>query len=160
MQIHSKLPNVGLTIFTIMSKMAQEYNAINLSQGFPDFPVAEELIEGIHHYMKKGMNQYAPMPGMPQLREQIGNKLKGTYDWNVDVDAEITVTSGAIEAINATITALVRAGDEVIIIDPAYDAYAPIIEMNGAITVAVPLKNPILRLIGRRWHRRSPQKPK
>lgn len=140
MQIHSKLPNVGLTIFSVMSKMAQEHNAINLSQGFPDFPVAEELIEGIHHYMKKGMNQYAPMPGMPQLRKQIGNKLQRTYDFNIDIDAEITVTSGAIEALNSTITALVGAGEEVIIIDPAYDAYAPIIEMNGAITVAVPLK--------------------
>ncbi len=141
MQIDSKLPNVGLTIFTVMSKMAQEYNAINLSQGFPDFPVAEELVDGIHHYMKQGMNQYAPMPGMPQLRQEISKKLERTYSKPFDAETEITVTAGAIEALNSTITALVRTGEEVIIIDPAYDAYAPIIEMNGAIPVSVPLKS-------------------
>ena len=141
MQIQSKLPNVGLTIFTVMSKMAQEYNAINLSQGFPDFPVAEELVNDIHHYMKEGMNQYAPMAGMHQLRAQISKKLERTYNRPVNMDTEITITAGAIEALNSTITALVRAGDEVVIIEPAYDAYAPIIEMNGATPVPVALRD-------------------
>lgn len=122
--------------------MATEYGAINLSQGFPDFPLSPELIEGVHHYMKAGMNQYAPMPGVPVLRQRIAEKLKRSYDIAVDADAEITVTSGAIEAINSAITTVIQPGDEVIIMDPAYDAYEPIINVNGGVAVAVSLTQP------------------
>jgi len=142
MQIQSKLPNVGTTIFSIMSKMAQEYGAINLSQGFPDFPLSPELIDGVSHYMKKGMNQYAPMPGVPILRQRIAEKLERAHGIAIDMDAEITVTSGAIEAINSAMTTLINPGDEVIIMDPAYDAYEPIIEVNGGKAVAVSLRQP------------------
>lgn len=142
MQIQSKLPNVGTTIFSIMSKMALEHNAINLSQGFPDFPLSAELIDGVHHYMKQGMNQYAPMPGVPVLRQRISEKLNRAYGISVDMDTEITVSSGAIEAINSAMTAVINAGDEVIIMDPAYDAYEPIINVNGAKAIGVPLTQP------------------
>ncbi|MCE7996248.1 MAG: aminotransferase class I/II-fold pyridoxal phosphate-dependent enzyme [Roseivirga sp.] len=142
MQIQSKLPNVGTTIFSIMSKMAMEHNAINLSQGFPDFPLSPELIDGVHHYMKTGMNQYAPMPGVPILRQRIGDKLNRAYGISVDMDTEITVTSGAIEAINSAMTTIINVGDEVIIMDPAYDAYEPIINVNGGKAIAVPLTQP------------------
>ncbi len=142
MQIQSKLPNVGTTIFSIMSKMALEHNAINLSQGFPDFPLSAELIDGVHHYMKEGMNQYAPMPGVPVLRQRISEKLNRAYGISVDMDTEITVTSGAIEAINSAMTAVINAGDEVIIMDPAYDAYEPIINVNGAKAIGVSLTQP------------------
>ena len=142
MHINSKLPNVGSTIFATMSKMAKDYNALNLSQGFPDFPVAPELIEGVHHYMKAGFNQYPPMTGMPQLRERIAQQIEISYGAKVNVETEITLTSGAIEAINATITTLVNQGDEVIIMDPAYDAYEPIVTLNGGITIPVALKQP------------------
>lgn len=142
MKITSKLPNVGVTIFTKMSKMANDYNAINLAQGFPDFPVSPELIDRVHHYMKQGMNQYAPMPGVPVLREAIAAKTEHCYGWKPDVDSEITVTCGAIEAINSAVTALINPGDEVIIMDPAYDAYEPIINLQGAKAIGVPLKQP------------------
>ncbi|MEQ9263955.1 MAG: methionine aminotransferase [Balneolaceae bacterium] len=141
MKINSKLPNVGTNIFSVMAKMSNDHNAINLSQGFPDFPVSQELIDGIYHYMNIGRNQYPPMTGVPELRKNIAKKIHTTYNWNVDMDEEITVTAGAIEGINSTITAFVNSGDEVIIIDPAYDAYAPIIELNGAQPISVPLKN-------------------
>lgn len=142
MQIQSKLPNVGTTIFSVMSKMAIEHNAINLSQGFPDFPLSPALIDGVYHYMKEGMNQYAPMPGVPILRQRISEKLERAYGISVDMNTEITVTSGAIEALNSSITTLINSGDEVIIMDPAYDAYEPIINVNGAVAVAVPLTQP------------------
>lgn len=124
-----------------MAKMSNDHNAINLSQGFPDFPVSQKLIDGIYHYMNIGRNQYPPMPGVPELRKNIAKKIHATYGLNVDMDEEVTVTAGAIEAINSTITAFVNIGDEVIIIDPAYDAYAPIIELNGAKTISVPLRS-------------------
>ena len=139
MQISSKLPNVGITIFTKMSKMALEYGAINLSQGFPDFDVAPELIDRVYHYMKSGKNQYAPMPGVPALREAIASKTERCYGYKPNIDSEITITCGAIEAIHSSISALVAAGDEVVIMDPAYDAYQPIIELQGANAVRVPL---------------------
>nr|WP_290127807.1 methionine aminotransferase [Roseivirga pacifica] len=122
-----------------MSKMALEYGAINLSQGFPDFDVAPDLIDRVHHYMKSGMNQYAPMPGVPALREAIARKTERCYGYKPNVDTEITVTCGAIEAIHSSISALVSAREEVIIMDPAYDAYQPIIELQGAKAVSVPL---------------------
>ncbi|WP_323758250.1 methionine aminotransferase [Roseivirga sp.] len=142
MHINSKLPNVGATIFATMSKMAKDYNALNLSQGFPDFPVSPELIEGVHHYMKAGFNQYPPMTGMPQLRERIAAKIEKSFGAKVNVETEITLTSGAIEAINATITTLVNKGDEVIMMDPAYDAYDPIITQNGGVTIPIALTQP------------------
>ncbi|MGK0487441.1 MAG: methionine aminotransferase [Candidatus Endobugula sp.] len=142
MQIISKLPNVGTTIFSVMSKMANKYGAINLAQGFPDFPVDEVLIERVNHYMKLGMNQYAPMPGVIELRSAIAEKVERSYGYRPNIDTEITVTCGAIEAIMSSVSALINAGDEVIIMDPAYDAYEPIINLQGAKAIAVPLRQP------------------
>lgn len=142
MQITSKLPNVGTTIFSTMSKMANDFGAINLAQGFPDFPVSPSLIDRVHHYMKEGLNQYAPMPGVPVLRKAIADKTARCYGWRPDVDTEITVTCGAIEAINSAVSALVHAGDEVIIMDPAYDAYEPIVNLQGATAIGVSLRQP------------------
>jgi len=142
MNLKSKLPDVGITIFTIMSKLAADHGAVNLSQGFPDFDAPLELIERVHHYMRQGMNQYAPMQGVPRLREQIALKVKMLYDIHVDPDTWITVTSGATEALFAAITAVVRPDDEVIVIEPAYDAYAPVIQLNGGKPVFVPLTYP------------------
>ncbi|PWL24831.1 methionine aminotransferase [uncultured Roseivirga sp.] len=139
MQIESKLPNVGITIFTKMSKMAQEYGAINLSQGFPDFDVAPELIEKVCHYMKQGKNQYPPMAGVLNLREAIAEKIERSHDWLPKVE-NVLVTCGAIEAIFNTISAFVHSGDEVIIMNPAYDAYEAIIDLQGAKAVGVNLQ--------------------
>ncbi len=138
MQINSKLPNVGLTIFTQMSKMANDHGAINLSQGFPDFEVAPELIDRVHYYMKQGFNQYPPMAGVGVLRTAIANKIKHCYDWLPHED-NVLVTCGAIEAIFNTISAFVHQGDEVIIMNPAYDAYEVIINLQGAKAVGVNL---------------------
>lgn len=138
--IESKLPNVGTTIFTKMSLMAMEHNAINLSQGFPDFPVSPELVDRLYHHMKEGKNQYAPMPGMPALRQAIAGKLKRSFDIEVDADSEITITSGATEALFAVIAALVQRGDEVIVLDPAYDSYVPATELQGGKAIRIPLK--------------------
>ena len=140
--VTSKLPNVGTTIFTVMSAMAAEYNAINLSQGYPDFPISTQLIDLVRHYMLKGHNQYAPMPGEPVLRKQIANKLNDSWDYDFDANQEITVTAGATEGLFATITALVQKGDEVIIFDPAYDAYAPAVQLSGGISVHLELQLP------------------
>lgn len=139
MQLTSKLPNVGITIFTKMSKMAQEYGAINLSQGFPDFDVAPELIDRVHYYMKQGLNQYPPMPGVLGLREAIAKKTARSQGWKPSPD-NILITCGAIEAIFNTISAFVLAGDEVIIMNPAYDAYEVIINLQGAKAVGVNLR--------------------
>ncbi|MBU1014257.1 MAG: aminotransferase class I/II-fold pyridoxal phosphate-dependent enzyme [Bacteroidetes bacterium] len=130
-RLSTKLPNVGTSIFAVMSKMANEHNAINLSQGFPDFPVSAELIELIHHYMKNGYNQYAPMPGVPALRAQIVKKVKDIYGAEYNADSEITVTAGATQAIYTAISAIIRDEDEAIIFEPAYDSYAPSIRLNG-----------------------------
>ena len=140
--IRSKLPHVGTTIFAIMSKMANDNNAINLSQGFPDFDVSSELIEFINDAMVTGHNQYSPMPGILQLKESIAMMLEDTYQCIVDPDKEITVTAGGTEAIYSTITALVHSGDEVILFDPAYDCYAPSIHLSGGKAVHIPLKQP------------------
>ena len=140
--IRSKLPHLGTTIFAIMSKMANDNNAINLSQGFPDFDVSSELIEFINDAMVIGHNQYSPMPGILQLKESIAMMLEETYQFIVDPDKEITVTAGGTEAIYSTITALVITGDEVILFDPAYDCYAPSIHLSGGKAVHIPLKQP------------------
>ncbi|MEO9803537.1 MAG: methionine aminotransferase [Reichenbachiella sp.] len=134
----SKLPNAQTSIFAVMSKMANENNAINLAQGFPDFDVAPDLIDRIHHYMQQGWNQYAPMPGVPALREVIAKKIDSTYHVDVSPD-EVTITSGATQALFAAITAIVHAGDEVIFFDPAYDSYLPTIQLCGGIPININL---------------------
>lgn len=142
MQLESKLPDVGVTIFTVMSGLAAQCGAINLSQGFPDFDVNPELIDRVRHYMAKGFNQYAPMQGVALLREKISQKVKNLYGTLYDPATEITVTSGATEGLFAAITAAVGAGDEVIVLEPAYDSYVPAIRLNKGIPVYVKLKYP------------------
>lgn len=131
--IHSKLPSVGTSIFAVMTGLANETGAINLSQGFPDFPISPEMIELVHKYMRDGYNQYAPMPGVLALREGIAQKTFETYNIQYNPATEITITSGATEALFDIITAFVNLNDEVIIIEPAYDSYAPVVEMCGGV---------------------------
>lgn len=142
MAFQSKLPDVGTTIFTVMSQMAADHNALNLSQGFPDFRISPKLIELVNRHMKQGYNQYAPMPGVPVLREQIAGMLENCYQAKVDPNKEITVTAGATEAIYSVITALIHQDDEVILFDPAYDCYAPAIRLNGGKPIHIPLAQP------------------
>lgn len=142
MTINSRLPDVGTSIFTVMSKMAHDHGAINLSQGFPDFKVSEKLIELIHQQMEAGHNQYAPMPGVAILRNTIAEIIRQTYKHNVDPDTEITITAGGTEAIFATITGLISAGDEVILFDPSYDCYDPAIRLNGGVPISINLTPP------------------
>ena len=146
MKIDTKLPDVGTTIFTVMSKLAAEHNAINLSQGFPDFDAPDRLIELVVKYMRSGFNQYAPMEGIPELRSRIAAKVKKIYGADVDPDKEVTVTSGATEALYASISAVVNPGDEVIIFEPAYDSYLPAVKLNGGIPVFIQLKFPEYRI--------------
>lgn len=138
----SKLPNIGTTIFTVMSKMAADHNAINLSQGFPDFNGPEALLERVGYHISKGANQYPPMTGVPSLRKAIAEKVDRHYGRNVSADDEITVTSGATEALFDAISCVVSAGDEVIIFDPAFDSYVPAVQLNGGIPVHVQLQPP------------------
>ena len=140
--MYSKLPDVGTTIFAVMSKMAADHNAINLSQGFPDFPISEQLISLVQEGMQKGMNQYSPMPGLPMLREAIAQKLADTYNITSDPESDITITAGGTQALFATFTALVKPGDEVIIFDPAYDSYDPVVRLNQGKPVHLQLKTP------------------
>lgn len=130
-RIISKLPNEGTSIFAVMSKMAADYNAINLSQGFPDFEVSPKLIDMIHFYMKKGHNQYAPMTGTPQIRERISEKYQFLHGVNYDEEKEINITAGATQALYTVISAFIREDDEAIIFEPAYDSYAPAVKLNG-----------------------------
>ena len=140
--ISSKLPRVGTTIFTVMSKLANEHKAINLSQGFPDFGCPPELVESVSKAMRAGNNQYAPMPGVMQLREMIAEKTESLYGAKYDPETEITVTAGATQAIYTAIAATIREGDEVVIFEPAYDCYEPAIELNGGKTIYLRLKAP------------------
>jgi len=140
--IRSKLPKTGTTIFTIMSALANEHKAINLSQGFPGFPVNEELIALVNEKMKKGFNQYAPMPGVMALRERIAEKISKLYTYDYSADTEITITAGGTQAIFTAIQAVVREGDEVMVFDPAYDSYAPSVLLAGGIPVHIDLKAP------------------
>ncbi len=140
--IHSKLPRVGTTIFTVMSRLATELGAINLSQGFPDFDCAPELRALVTKYIGAGLNQYPPMAGIPALREAIAEKVESLYGAAYDPEHEITVTPGATYGIYTAISALVRPNDEVIMLEPAYDCYAPAIEVNGGIPVYVQLSYP------------------
>ena len=138
----SKLPGIGTTIFTVMSRLAEDCGAINLSQGFPDFQPPEELLELVSHHLKAGRNQYPPMIGVASLRGEIAAKLASLYGVQTDPDTEITVTSGATEALFCAIHAIVRAGEEVIVFDPAYDSYDPAIRLAGGIPVHIPLLAP------------------
>jgi len=142
MIIDTKLPKVGTTIFTVMSQLAVEHKAVNLGQGFPDFEPPQPLRDSLTRAMNEGRNQYAPMHGIAPLREQIALKTERLYGRKVNVDTEITVTSGATEALFSAIAAVVRAGDEVIMFDPAYDSYEPAIELQGARAVHIPLTVP------------------
>ncbi len=140
--IQSKLPHVGTTIFTVMSKLANECKAINLSQGFPDFESSQELISLVNENMKKGFNQYAPIQGILPLRERISEKMERLYSAKYNPDTEITITAGGTQALYTAITAMVREGDEVIIFAPAYDCYAPAVELCGGRPVYVQLDYP------------------
>ena len=142
MQILTKLPKVGTTIFTVMSQLATQHKAINLGQGFPDFDGPQSLRDALAAAMNSGKNQYAPMTGVPKLREQIALKTEKLYGRKVSADTEVTVTSGATEALFAAIAAVVHAGEEVIVLDPCYDSYEPAIELSGARAVHVPLSLP------------------
>jgi len=138
----SKLPEAGTTIFTVMSQMAIEYNAINLGQGFPDFPMSSELTDLVCKAMKDGHNQYAHMHGLMLLRQRIADKIKKLYETTVNADTDITITPGGTYAIYTALTAILHPGDEVIVFEPAYDSYIPNIEINGAKAVRISLEYP------------------
>lgn len=142
MHIQSKLPHVGTTIFTVMSALATEHKAINLGQGFPDYPMSEELIAKVNEAMRRGNNQYAPMPGLMALRESLAEKAAFLYQATINPDTEITITPGGTYAIYTALTTILQKGDEVIIFEPAYDSYVPNIEINGAKAVPLPLTYP------------------
>lgn len=142
MQIKSRLPDVGTSIFAIMSGMANDHSAINLSQGFPDFDIDSNIIELVHQNMLKGNNQYAPMPGVPALRNVIADVVFNSYQHRVNPDTDITITAGATQAIFAIISAFVNPGDEVVVFDPAYDSYNPAIRLNGGIPIHINLQHP------------------
>jgi len=132
--IVSKLPQTGTSVFAVMSGMANEHKAVNLSQGFPDFPISEELIDSVYYYMQKGFNQYAPMPGVPELRQAISKMFIQNHDAKYNPETEITITAGATQGLYTAISAFVKPGDEVIVFEPAYDSYAPAVEVNKGIT--------------------------
>lgn len=140
--IDSKLPWVGTTIFTVMSRLAADCGAINLSQGFPDFQAEPALFEATLRAMREGRNQYPPMAGMPELRSAIADKVESLYGARYDTDQEITVTAGATQAIFTAIAAFVRGGDEVLVFEPVYDSYVPAIETVGGKAVYAPLDFP------------------
>ncbi|HZF63061.1 MAG TPA: methionine aminotransferase [Flavisolibacter sp.] len=140
--IHSKLPHVGTTIFTVMSSLALEHKAINLGQGFPDFPMNEELVSLVSEAMKGGWNQYTHMAGYMPLRESIAEKILSLYGTAVNPETDVTVTPGGTYAIYTAMTTVLQPGDEVIVFEPAYDSYIPTIESNGAIAIKVELRFP------------------
>ncbi|WP_417590243.1 methionine aminotransferase [Owenweeksia hongkongensis] len=140
--IKSKLPNTGDTIFSVMSALAAEHNAINLSQGFPDFETDPVLLDLVNKYMHRGLNQYAPMPGVPELRQVVSDMIQRQTGHSYNPENEVTITHGATEAIAAAISCCVREGDEVIIFTPAYDCYAPMVELNGGTPIFVQLEFP------------------
>lgn len=142
MHLPKKHSATGTTIFTVMSALAAQHNAINLSQGFPDFHIDERLSAALGQAATDGFNQYAPMAGLPLLRQAVADSFKRRYDVTVDADAEITITPGATYAIYTAFTAILSPGDEVIVLEPAYDSYIPNIEMNGAKAVCIPLSAP------------------
>ncbi len=144
--ILSKLPRVGTTIFTVMSSLATEYGAVNLGQGFPDFPMSEELVSLVNRAMTSGFNQYTHMNGFPALREVLADKIQTLYAAHVDQDSQITVTPGGTYAIYTALTTVLQPGDEVIVFQPCYDSYIPNIQVNGAIPVLIDLPFPDYRI--------------
>jgi methionine aminotransferase len=146
MQIKSKLPDVGTTIFTVMSALAHKHGAINLSQGFPDFPSSEALIDLVYQYMQRGYNQYAPLAGVPVLCQRLAGKIGQLYQAEMDPETEITMTAGATQGIFTAIAAFVHPGDEVILLEPAYDSYLPSIELAGGVPVPCLLSAPNFRV--------------
>lgn len=141
----SRLPRVGTTIFTVMSRMAQSCGAINLSQGFPDFNAEDVLFERVSHWMHAGQNQYAPMAGVVPLRDAIAAKIQALYGCRYDPETEVTVTAGATQALFTAVAALVHPGDEVIVFEPVYDAYVPAIELQGGKVVRMRMVAPDYR---------------
>ncbi|WP_350600818.1 pyridoxal phosphate-dependent aminotransferase [Pseudomonas sp. 65/3-MNA-CIBAN-0223] len=137
--ITSKLPNVGITIFTQMSQLAAQTGALNLSQGFPDFDAPQALCDAVGRHIAQGHNQYSPMTGLPALRQQVATKIARSYGINVDADNEVTITPGATQAIFCAIQAVINSGDEVIVFDPCYDSYGPSVELAGGRCVHVQL---------------------
>jgi methionine aminotransferase len=135
----SRLPQVGTTIFTVMSALAAEHGAVNLGQGFPDFDCDPALLDAVQAAMREGLNQYPPMAGVPLLRQRVADKIAALYGYRYDADTEITITAGATQAILTAILAVVHPGDEVIVLEPCYDSYAPNIELAGGRVVRVPL---------------------
>ncbi len=140
--IRAKDPNIKTSVFAVMTKAAQKYNAINLSQGFPDFEISKDLISLVNKYMLAGYNQYAPMPGILPLREKLSQKIEKLYKRKYNPETEITITSGATQALHSVISTIVNDGDEVIIFEPAYDSYAPVVRLNGGRPVFVRLNYP------------------
>ena len=137
--LDTKFPKIGTTIFTVMSALASEKNAVNLGQGFPDFDCDPKLVNCVTDAMQHGLNQYPPMTGVPALREAVANKIEALYEHRYDPTSEITITAGATQAILSIIMAVVRTGDEVIVLEPCYDSYIPNIDMAGGVAVRVPL---------------------
>ena len=158
--IQSKLPHAGTTIFTVMSGLATEYKAVNLGQGFPDFPMSSALTGLVNEAMKNNFNQYSPMPGWMPLRESIAAKVEFLYQTKINPDNEITITPGGTYAIYSAFTAILQPGDEVIVFEPAYDSYIPNIEINGARLLLLTWFIPIIILTGRRFNRQLLQKQK
>src|SRR5215470_3120982 len=146
LHLHSKLPSVGTTIFTVMSALATEHNAVNLGQGFPDYNMSPDLIERVNDAMKRGFNQYVPMQGYMPLREALAEKILFLYNTPVSPETQITITPGGTYAIYTALTAVLQPGDEVIIFEPAYDSYLPNVEANGATPVLIDLKFPEYRI--------------
>lgn len=144
--ITSRLPKVGTTIFTVMSQMAKEFDAINLGQGFPDFPMSEELIALVNRAMQDGYNQYTHMNGYPLLRERLAEKVEEVYNYSINPEQQITITPGGTYAIYTALTSVLQPGDEVIVFEPAYDSYIPNITINGGIPVLIPLSFPDYRI--------------
>jgi methionine aminotransferase len=144
--LRSRLPSVGTTIFTVMSKLAADVGAINLSQGFPDFDCDPALIDAVVKHMRSGLNQYAPMPGVLALRKAIAAKYARTHGVTYDPETEVTITSGGAEAIFDAVASVVHPGDEVIVLEPCYDSYVPGIELNAGVPVIVPLQLPDYRI--------------
>lgn len=142
MLLKSKLPDVGTTIFSVMSSLSAQYNAINLSQGFPDYECSAELVSLVDHYMKKGYNQYAPMPGLLSLREQLSDKQRKLHASEYNPHTEITITAGGTQAIYTALACVIQPGDEVLIFDPAYDSYAPAVTVMGGIVKSIELHPP------------------
>lgn len=145
-EITSKLPNTATSIFAVMTQLAREYNAVNLSQGFPDFAVSEEMISLVYKYMKSGNNQYALMPGSVELRQAISTMFQLNHNAIYDADKEITIVAGATQGLYTAISAFIHKGDEVIIFEPAYDSYAPVVEINGGIVKFSQMHAPDFRI--------------